>query len=151
MLYLVVEILIYVILAGLLGVLCGWMLRGGGIRSQKSALKDLISELENKNQALFETRSQLSAARQLLKDYAGKANGADPTLAAVLAGTYRHPEESPAEAAGAAKANGAANGNGQLGRELRRIRTRRPPRPGHRRTSWSRRAQRSRSALARPG
>ena len=150
MLYLVIEILAFVILAGLLGLVCGWLLRGGDEKSAKHRLAALQAEIDNKNEALYQVRSQLAAAKDLLREGAGQAldggfpadSRDDPRLVALLTGRYRRPARDngaadvqlPERAAGAAKSNG--NGALPLGRRLGKARTiRRPPRPRGRRSS----------------
>ncbi len=156
MLYLVIEILAFVILAGLLGLVCGWLIRGGDETGAKHRLAALQAEIDNKNEALYQVRSQLAAAKDLLRERVGPAldgaadgdsrsgsggdSGADPRLVALLTGRYRRPArdngaagaQAPESVAGAAKSNG--NGALPLGRRLGKARTiRRPPRPRGRR------------------
>lgn len=159
MLYLVIEILLFVIVAGLLGVLCGWFLRGGNVGRERKSRRTLEAEIDNKNEALFQVRSQLAAATELLRESAEGEAAQDPRLVALLTGRYRRPAkangagppagEAPAPAS-AANSNGKGNGNGALplGRRLGQARSLRPPRPASRRTRWARRAKRP---TARPG
>ena len=147
MLYLVIEILLFVILAGMLGLICGWFLRGGNVGRMKRSGTALQAEIDNKNEALFQVRSQLAAASALLREYAATDSDLDkdPRFLALQTGRYQRPQD----ANGAGKANGAddsppSNGNGALplGRRLGQARSLRPPRPGSRRTSWRGRARR---------
>lgn len=146
MLYLVIEILLFVILAGLVGLACGWVLRGGKVGQIQRSSSSLEAEIVNKNEALYQVRSQLAAATSLLRERAetDETLRDDPKLVALLTGRYRRAEK--ANGAGVAEDGdrAVANGNGALplGRRLGQARSLR--RPSSRRTRWSSRVQKAR-------
>ena len=146
MLYLVIEILLFVTLAGLLGVACGWVLRGGKVGQIQRSSSSLEAEIDNKNEALYQVRSQLAAATALLRERAETDPDLrdDPKLIALLTGRYRRPEKANGAAAASDGGEVSGNGNGALplGRRLGQARSLR--RPSSRRTRWSARAQKAR-------